>query len=86
MEPTAIHVKPIQNYQLCVTFDNNETRLFDVKPYLNYEWYGELSDVELFNTVHIAGLSVEWLNGQDIAPECLYDDSVPIVETDRNEE
>ena len=78
MEPTAINVTPLPDYQLRVTFDNGETRKFDVTPYLSYEWYGELRDIRLFNAVRVAGLSIEWPNGQDIAPDCLYDNSVPI--------
>lgn len=31
----------------------------------------------VFNTVHIAGHTVEWADGQDIAPHELYDLSIP---------
>ena len=56
---------------------NNETRIFDVKPYINGSWYGMLSDVSFFKTVHISGNTVEWADGQDIAPHELYELSVP---------
>lgn len=75
--PTAILVTPNNDFTLTVTFDNNEIRLFDVKPYIKGTWFGELNDITLFNSVHIAGLSIEWANGQDICPDDLYYNSVP---------
>lgn len=77
LEPKAIEVRPLPDYQLSLTFDSGEKRIFDVRPYINGEWYSELLDVEMFNTVHISGLSIEWDGGQDIAPDCLYAHSIP---------
>ena len=70
--PKAIRVSPLENFMLHVEFDNGEEGLFDVRPYIQGEWFGELADEAVFRTVRIAGLSVEWENGQDIAPDCLY--------------
>ena len=36
MRPRAINVKPLNDYKLLITFNNNETKIFDVKPYLKY--------------------------------------------------
>ena len=72
MTPKAINVEAIENYELKVTFDNGETRIFDVKPYLNHELFAELKNEKLFKTVKIAGLSIEWDNGVDICPDELY--------------
>ena len=72
----------MEDYKLLVTFENNETRLFDLKPMLNGmqgKWFGELLDTDYFNTVRVGGGSVEWPNEQDICPDCLYEDSVPFV-------
>ncbi|MCL2108054.1 MAG: DUF2442 domain-containing protein [Oscillospiraceae bacterium] len=76
--PTATAVTPQDDYTLLVTFDNNEKRLFDVKPYLDFKAYRELKTPALFNTVKPAGLSIEWLHGQDICPDELYYNSVAI--------
>ena len=78
MRPKAIEVKPMDDYKLNVTFDNGEVRIYDVKPLIKGEWFGELKDKSIFNTVHIAGLSVEWVNGQDVCPDDLYYSSVPV--------
>lgn len=78
MSPTAIKVQPMLDYCLCVTFDNGETRKFDVKPYLHLPVFRELNDLSLFRSVHPAGLSIEWAGGQDICPDELYHNSKPI--------
>jgi hypothetical protein len=72
MRPKVIDVKPIEDYNLIVTFDNGEVKLYDTKPLIKGSWFGQLKDIKLFNTVHIAGLSVEWEGGQDICPDDLY--------------
>ena len=77
IRPKAIDVKPRSEYRLLVTFSNNEKRLFDVKPYLRFKPFNELRNATLFNTVKPAGLSIEWLHGQDICPDELYYNSVP---------
>lgn len=77
LRPCAISVEPAPDYYLLVTFDNKERRLFDVKPYLDLAAYRELKALALFRTVKPAGLSVEWLHGQDICPDELYYNSVP---------
>jgi hypothetical protein len=76
MRPKAIQVKPTDDYKLIVTFDNGEVRLYDAKPLMKGDWFGELKDQAFFNTVHVAGLSVEWEHGQDVCPDDLYYSSV----------
>lgn len=78
IRPRAIAVTPLENYRLLLTFDNHERKIFDVTPYIHGNWYGELQNPEIFKSVRIAGLSVEWPNGQDICPDCLYNDSVSV--------
>ena len=78
IRPKAIKVLPQPDYCLLVTFSNNENRLFDVKPYLDFGNYNELKNPILFNTVKPAGLSIEWIHGQDICPDELYYNSVPV--------
>ena len=78
LRPKVITVKPLNNYKLFLSFDTGEQRIFDVLPYIDGEWYGKLLDQSVFSTVHIAGHTVEWVDGQDIAPHELYDLSVPV--------
>ncbi|MCL2158838.1 MAG: DUF2442 domain-containing protein [Oscillospiraceae bacterium] len=79
MRPKAIEVTPQPDYHLLVVFSNKEKRQFDVKPYLKFKPFNELKNKTLFDTVKIAGLSVEWLHGQDICPDELYYNSVPVA-------
>ena len=72
MNPKAIDVKVLNNYELEITFDNKEKRRFDVKPYFKFKQFNQLKDKKLFETVKISGLSIEWKNGADICPDELY--------------
>jgi len=76
--PWAVKVTPQPDYCLLVTFSNDEQRIFDVKPYFDFKPFRELKIPTLFNTVKPAGLSIEWLHGQDICPDELYYNSVPV--------
>lgn len=78
LRPTAISVKPKENYILEVEFDNHEIREFDVNPYIKGEWYGKLADPSYFCSVKTDGYTIVWEEGQDICPDELYEFSVPI--------
>lgn len=78
MRPRAINVIPLENYKLLITFDNNEKKIFDVKPYLKFKQFENLKNIAIFNTVKIDGLSIAWINGSDICPDELYNNSTPI--------
>lgn len=71
-------VRPIENYQLLLTFENGEKRQFDMKPYLDYGIFQELKDLKIFNTVKPSFDSVEWANEADFDPEILYQKSIII--------
>ena len=79
MNPKAIDVKVLNNYELEITFDNKEIRKFDIKPYFKLKQFEQLKDIKMFNTVKIAGLSIEWENGADICPDELYNNSTKIT-------
>ena len=70
-------VKPLSNYELKLTFENNEVKIFDVKPYLDTGLFQSLKDVNFFNMVKVSFDSIEWPNGVDLDPEILYEKSIP---------
>lgn len=74
-------VKPLPNYELLIEYATGEHKIFDVKPYINGDWYGKLKDENIFKTVHPCGTTVEWDDGQDIAPHELYELSVSVGDT-----
>lgn len=76
LQPKVISVTPLNDYRLLIEYITGERKIFDVKPYIKGDWYGELMDEEIFKTVHPCGTTVEWEDGQDIAPHELYELSV----------
>ncbi len=67
-----IEVYPENDYFLQIKFSDGKIGKFDCKPYLNGEWFSELLNFDIFNSVRISGRTVEWSGGQDICPDCLY--------------
>jgi hypothetical protein len=68
-------VKALKDYELELTFENKEVRIFDVKPYLDTGLFKKLKDKKLFNMVKISYDTVEWPSGIDLDPEVLYENS-----------
>ena len=78
LQPNVTKVTPMSDYRLLVEYETGEQRIFDVKPYISGEWYGELKDEKVFCSVKPCGSTVEWEDGQDIAPHELYELSVAV--------
>lgn len=82
MYPKVIDVKPDKDYTLFLLFDNSETRVFDLKPYLNFGIFSELKDEKIFNSVKVSFDTIEWNNEADFDPEFLYKKSVLLQNAD----
>lgn len=78
IRPRAVAVSAIDDYKLHVTFDNGECRIFDAAPLIKGSYFGQLLDTNYFSQVAIGGLSIEWPHGQDVCPDDLYYNSVPV--------
>jgi hypothetical protein len=76
---SIIDVKPLEDYKLLLKFENNEERVFDIKPYLEIGKFNELKDKNLFKTVRVSFDTIEWDNGLDFDPEVLYEKSSLLV-------
>lgn len=76
--PRAVNVLPLDNYILQVEFNNGEIRLFDVSPYLEKGIFSKLKNVAFFMRAHQEYGTVVWDETLDIAPETLYEKSIPI--------
>jgi hypothetical protein len=70
----VIKVEPLDDYKILVTFENNEIKEFDVKVLLDRPRWQELKDKNLFSTVKVYEGTAQWVHGQDISPEWLYED------------
>jgi hypothetical protein len=72
MNPRIKEVHPEDDYTLSLLFDNNEKRVFDVKPYLDKGIFYQLKDRRIFNSVKPFLGSIQWINGLDFCPDTLY--------------
>jgi hypothetical protein len=76
----VVSVRVNKDFSLDLKFNDGSARRFDVKPYLNLGVFTELKDLNYFSQVKIAFGTVQWPHEQDISPETLYIESVPIDE------
>ncbi len=74
----VVHVEPLPEYKLSLEFENQEKRVFDVTPYLEMGVFRQLKDKNIFSRAFIDGGTVMWPGEIDIAPETLYDRSIPL--------
>jgi hypothetical protein len=79
MNPRVSAVKANSDYTLTLTFANGEVRRFDVKPYLERGIFQDLKDLHVFNSVQPILGSIQWSGGQDLCPDTLYEESVPLA-------
>ncbi len=80
VEPRPMEVKALENYLIYIKFKNGEEKIYDMKDNLKFKFYKKLKDINNFKNVYISGINIEWKTGEDIAPENLYYDSIPINE------
>ncbi len=86
MNPHVKSVRALDDYELEVSFDNDESRRFDVKPYLGRGTFVRLRDRDAFRTVRVVAGSVEWANGLDLSYDTLYVEGRPLPATTRKAE
>lgn len=74
--PKLKRVKALDNYKIELLYETGELKVYDMTELLNTcEFYNNLKDKEYFKNMKIFGLSIQWQNGEDVAPELLYEDS-----------
>ena len=80
LQPKLLSVDAMPGMMLKLVYETGETKLFDVTPYAEGSWYGELKDSAYVQSVHLLpeGTGIEWMDGQDISPHELYDCSTLI--------
>lgn len=71
-------VETAANFILVLTFNNGEQRRFDMRSYLHYPIYRRLENPAFFSLARVNYGTVTWPGDVDIAPETLYDRSLPI--------
>lgn len=76
IRPKPVSVKPLPDYHVYVEFEDGKRGVFDVRPYIKGSWYGKLADIDTFNQVRANGFTIAWPDGQDICPDCVYEETV----------
>ncbi|MDO4442441.1 MAG: DUF2442 domain-containing protein [Slackia sp.] len=74
-------VSPADGYKVVLSYETGEKRLFDVSPYIEGDWFGELADQGYFRQVKVeSGFRdfIVWPHGQDIAPHDLAERGIPL--------
>jgi hypothetical protein len=78
MNPYIKSVRALDDYQLALEFENEEQRIFDMKPYLNRGIFVRLRNPALFQAARVVAGSVEWPTGLDLSYDTLYLESQPV--------
>ena len=68
----VINAKAEDDFSLLLEFNDGSVKRFDAKPYLDYEVFKPLKDLNYFKRIKIAFGTVQWTDEQDISPETLY--------------
>lgn len=71
-------VVPQENYSLLLTFADGSKRIYNARPLLNKAVFADLMSLPFFLTARVSGDTVIWNDDVDIAPEHLYECSVPV--------
>lgn len=71
----VIKVEPLKDYKLLLTFNNNEKKIKDMKPYLDKGVFKKLKNINFFNTVEIKFGTISWGEDIDMCADSLYDTS-----------
>ena len=74
--PRVKTVQPLDDYKLLLTFDNEEQRIFDVKPLLSIKVFSALKNKQLFDSVKVSHGSILWADDIDYCPDTLYIESI----------
>jgi len=78
LEELPIQVKALEDFLLYIKFKNGEEKIYDMKEMLEFDYYKNLREKENFKRVKPFGITLKWSTGEDIAPEKIYFNSIPI--------
>lgn len=74
-----INATYIGNFRLLIEFENGELRIADFGDYRdrNLGDFSDLKNEEYFKSFFVTEGDLQWPNGWDVAPDYLYDISLP---------
>ena len=77
-EWVVLDVVPNKDYTLLLTFADGEKKIYGARPLLNKAIYAQLKSLPFFLSARAECGTVVWSDDVDIAPEHLYECSVPV--------
>ena len=80
MNPYVKDLTTLPNYRLLLSFENGETRIFDVTPYLERGVFQRIRHPGLFGLAKVVAGSVEWPGEIDLSYDTLYLESQPATQ------
>ncbi len=75
MVPRPKTVRAIDNVLLEIVFENGEKRIFNMSKWLTYPAYKNLNNPLIFKTVMVKDITLEWITGEDICSDEIYNNS-----------
>ncbi|MBU3098417.1 MULTISPECIES: DUF2442 domain-containing protein [Clostridium] len=72
ISPKVSNVIMHENHTLTITFETGEVKTFDIKPYLRYEVFEPLKDLDEFKKYHIDFGTVCWECGAELSRDTFY--------------
>lgn len=74
--PKIIKAKAIEDYKIELEYETGEVKIYNMSELLDTcKFYKNLKDKEKFKKISIVGITIQWEDGEDIAPELLYQNS-----------
>ncbi len=71
--PRVSTICPLEGYKLKVHFENGESGILDMTPYLDFGVFSQLKDPERFRSVTVTFDTIEWAGEIDLDPEFVYE-------------
>jgi len=68
-------VRPLDNYKLLLTFTNDEKKIFDMTPYLEFKAFIPIKEPSVFFSVYVDHGTIVWDDDLDFDPDTLYTQS-----------
>lgn len=74
----VLEVQPKEDYTLLLTFQDGTQKLYNARPLLDKKIYSSLNNLSFFLSAKAECGTVVWNDELDIAPEHLYEYSIPL--------
>ena len=81
----VVDVTARNDYTLLLTFQDGQKKVYDAHPLLDKPIYSCLRSLPFFLSARVECGTIVWSDDVDIAPEHLYECSVPVEERDMTE-